>query len=127
MVVYPAHSRSKAVKSAPALDRTLSALADPTRRAVVELLRKKPRRAGELATSLAMSAPALSRHLRILRRSSLVVGDEVENDARVRLYRLRPEGLNFLHEWLDEMTAFWDEQLLSFKAHTERRKGRRQP
>jgi len=114
------------VKPSPALDRTLSALADPTRRAVVELLRKKPRRAGELAAALAMSAPALSRHLRILRKSSLVIDDEVENDARVRLYRLRPEGLNSLHEWLDEMTAFWDAQLLSFKAHAEKRKGRRQ-
>jgi DNA-binding transcriptional ArsR family regulator len=113
------------VKSAPALDRTLAALADPTRRAVVELLRLRPRRAGELAASLAMSAPALSRHLRILRKSRLVTEDQVEHDARVRLYRLRPEALNPLHEWVDEMRTYWTDQLQSFKTHTEQRKGQR--
>ena len=122
MVVYPARSRFKTVNSAPALDRTLSALADPTRRAVVELLRKKPRRAGELAASLAISAAALSRHLRILRKSALVTGDGVEHDARVRLYRLRPEGFDSLRDWLGEIEAFWEEQLKSFKAHAEKRK-----
>ena len=73
------------------LDRTLSALADPTRRGVIDLLRVGPRRAGELAASLGMSSPAMSRHLRVLRRSGLVDEESPGEDARVRIYRLRPE------------------------------------
>jgi DNA-binding transcriptional ArsR family regulator len=81
------------VKTDPAVDRTLAALSDSTRRAVVDLLRKKPYRAGELADALAMTPAALSRHLRVLRKSGLIVDDEVEDDARVKLYRLKPEAL----------------------------------
>src|SRR5260370_23574479 len=77
------------------LDNTLAALADPTRRHVVELLRERPRRAGELAAACAMSGPAMSRHLRVLRASGLVeVEVEAErsgHDARLRIYQLRPE------------------------------------
>ena len=108
-----------------ALDRTLAALADPTRRAVVDLLRRKPRRAGELADAIAVSPPALSRHLRILRRSGIIAGDEVEEDARVRLYRLQPAAFVSLRDWLGEVEAFWGDQLQSFKAHAEARGGRR--
>ena len=109
----------------PHLDGTLSALSDPTRRAVIDLLRKKPRRAGELAAALEVSAPALSRHLRILRRNGLITDDEVEDDARVRLYRLRPEAFASLRDWLGEVEAFWGDQLGSFKAHAETRAPRR--
>ena len=70
----------------PAVHEVFSALADPTRRAVVELLRQKPLRAGELADTLGMSAAALSRHLRVLRRNGLIVDDAIDEDARVRLY-----------------------------------------
>src|SRR5450755_288186 len=97
----------------PRVDRTLAALSDPTRRAVVDLLLKKPRRAGELAAALEMSAPALSRHLRVLRRSGLITDDEVEDDARVRLYRLRPEAFASLRDWLGEVEGFWGDQLRS--------------
>jgi DNA-binding transcriptional ArsR family regulator len=108
------------------LDRTFAALADPTRRRVVELLRKKPRRAGELAAAFKMSPPAMSRHLRVLRRTNLVQEDSLEDDARVRLYRLRREQFAALRGWLDEVEAFWAEQLDAFKAHAERtRKPRR--
>jgi DNA-binding transcriptional ArsR family regulator len=108
--------------TSPAADlgRTFAALADPTRRRVVELLRKKPRRAGELAAAFGMSAPAMSRHLRVLRRTSLVEEDSLEDDARVRVYRLRPEQFAALRGWLDEVEAFWGEQLDAFKAHAER-------
>ena len=109
----------------PHIDRTLAALSDPTRRAVVDLLRKKPRRAGELAAQLAMSGPALSRHLRVLRRSGLIVDDEVEDDARVRLYRLKPEAFASLRDWLGEVETFWGDQLRSLKAHAESRVARR--
>jgi DNA-binding transcriptional ArsR family regulator len=109
----------------PHVDSTLSALSDPTRRAVIDLLRKKPRRAGELAAALEMSAPALSRHLRVLRRSGLITDDEVEDDARVRLYRLKPEAFASLRDWLGEVEVFWGDQLGSFKAHAETRAPRR--
>lgn len=109
----------------PHVDRTLAALSDPTRRAVIDLLRKKPRRAGELANALAMSGPALSRHLRVLRRSGLITDDEVEEDARVRLYRLRPEAFASLRDWLGEVETFWGDQLRSLKMHAESRAVRR--
>jgi DNA-binding transcriptional ArsR family regulator len=106
------------------LDTTLAALADPTRRQVVELLRERPRRAGELAESCAMSSPAMSRHLRMLRASGLVEVEFEEeraaHDARLRVYRLRPEPFVALQAWLDQVQAFWTEQLDAFKAHAER-------
>jgi DNA-binding transcriptional ArsR family regulator len=103
------------------LDRTLAALADPNRRAAVQLLRRKPRRAGELSEALGMSPPAMSRHLRVLRKTGLIEGDEHEHDARVRIYRLRREPFSELREWLEELEAFWTTQLESFKEHAERR------
>jgi len=103
------------------VDRTLAALAEPTRRAVVHLLRKKPRRAGELAEALSMSPPAISRHLRVLRKTGLIAEDDQEDDARVRVYRLRREPFSELREWLDEVEEFWGAQLESFKEHAERR------
>jgi DNA-binding transcriptional ArsR family regulator len=99
------------------VDATLSALADPTRRQVVELLRTRPRRAGELAARAGTSAPAMSRHLRVLRTSGLVEAAFTEEDGRARVYRLRPERLRALNEWLD---SFWGGQLDAFTAHVER-------
>ena len=107
-------------RAANDLDRTLVALADPTRRRVVDMLRKRPRRAGELASAFRMSAPAMSRHLRVLRRHGLVEEQRVEDDARVRVYRLRPKPFRDLQRWLVEVEAIWEEQLGSFKAHVER-------
>jgi DNA-binding transcriptional ArsR family regulator len=106
------------------LDATLEALADPTRRRVVELLRKGPRRSGDLAAGTRASAPAMSRHLRVLRAAGLVESESVDEDARVRLYRLRPERFVALQSWLDQVHAFWGEQLGSFKAHAERTRRR---
>jgi DNA-binding transcriptional ArsR family regulator len=100
------------------LDSTLSALADPTRRQVVDLLRERPRRAGELAARAGTSAPAMSRHLRVLRSTGLVEAGVADDDARVRVYRLRPERLREVQRWLD---SFWGGQLDSFKAHAEDR------
>ena len=93
------------------LDSTLAALADPTRRTVVDLLRHGPRRAGELAATVEMSAPAMSRHLRVLRASGLVEAELVDDDARLRVYRLRPERFAALQAWLDQVHAFWAQQL----------------
>jgi DNA-binding transcriptional ArsR family regulator len=106
------------------LDRTLSALADPTRRSVVELLHEKPRRAGELAASLKMRSPAMSRHLKVLRTSGLIEEDHQGDDARVRLYRLRAEPFQALRGWLDEVETFWSRELRAFKDYAEKTRGR---
>jgi DNA-binding transcriptional ArsR family regulator len=104
----------------PNVDVTLAALADPTRRHVVDLLRQSPRRSGELAARTSSSAPAMSRHLRVLRTTGLVEADTGEDDARLRVYRLRREPFAALQAWLDQVDAFWGEQLGAFKTHTER-------
>ena len=109
------------MQAAKNLDHTLSALADPTRRRIVDALRKRPRRAGELASAFRMSPPAMSRHLRVLRTSGLVEEERVEHDSRVRLYRLRPEPFRDLQSWLEEVEGFWTDQLGAFKAHAERK------
>lgn len=101
------------------LDRTFAALADPTRRAVVDLLRRNPRRAGELASQLEMSAPAMSRHLRVLRESGLVEEAHAGEDARIRTYRLKPGKFRALRRWLDDVESFWAKELDAFKAHAE--------
>ena len=107
-----------------ALDRTLAALADPARRGVVDLLRAEPRTAGELAESLGMTPPALSRHLRRLRAEGLVEEARSLEDARVHVYCLRPAPFLELGRWIEEVEAFWGGQLAAFKAHAE---GRRAP
>jgi DNA-binding transcriptional ArsR family regulator len=95
------------------LDETLTALADPTRRRVVELLGTGPKRAGTLSAAVGVSPPAMSRHLRVLLNAGLV------SDARARMFRLRPESVVVLQAWLDQLKAEWDEQLTSFKQHVE--------
>lgn len=106
------------------LDETLAALADPTRRQVVELLCERPRRVGELAAAVATSGPAMSKHLRVLRASGLVEAETetvgAVRDARLRVYRLRPEPFMALHEWLNEVQTFWAGQLYAFKEYAER-------
>lgn len=113
---------------ARSLDDTLAALADPTRRRVVELLRERPRRAGELADAFRVSAPAMSRHLRVLRTRGIVEEQRGEQgaDLRVRVYRLRPEPFRDLQAWLAQVESFWTEQLGAFRSHAEgARRGRR--
>jgi DNA-binding transcriptional ArsR family regulator len=107
------------------LDETLAALADPTRRSVVDLLREGPRRASELAAASNMTRPAMSRHLRVLRASGIVDVETLEDDARGRMYHLRAERFVALQAWLDQVQAFWSEQLGSFKEHAERTRGKR--
>jgi len=107
------------------MDHTFAALADPTRRQVVELLRDGPRRASEIADALGMSRPAMSRHLRVLRTKGLVDVETATADARERLYQLRPDTFVALQAWLDQLQAYWSEQLGSFKKHAEAtRRGR---
>ncbi len=101
------------------IDSTLAALADPTRRGVIDLLRERPRRAGELAAAARMSAPAMSRHLRVLRAGKLIEESHPENDARQRIYRLKPERFDELQNWLGRIQEFWVDQLDAFKIYAE--------
>lgn len=104
------------------LDRTLAALADPYRRRVVDLLRERPRRAGELAEATELAFPAMSRHLRTLRESGLVEEARDELDSRVRVYRLRPEPMTELRSWLEETEHRWSKQLTAFREHIKKSK-----
>jgi DNA-binding transcriptional ArsR family regulator len=108
------------LKAALNLDRTLAALADPHRRRVIELLRERPRRAGELAEAVGLNPPALSRHLRTLKAGGLIEEAHPEFDARVRIYSLRPEPMAHLKVWLERTEQLWTQQLAAFKAHVER-------
>jgi DNA-binding transcriptional ArsR family regulator len=94
-------------------------LADPTRRRIVEILGRGPRRAGELAAETASSPSAMSRHLRVLLDAGFVADERVPDDARLRVFRLRPEPVAALQAWLDQLQAHWAEQLGSFKRHVE--------
>lgn len=107
------------------LDQVFAALADPTRRRVIDLLREKPRRAGELASAFDMSPPAMSRHLRVLRTRGLVDEERAEHDARVRVFRLRHEPFRELQGWLDRVEAYWTDQLDAFKHYAEDKSGRK--
>lgn len=104
------------------LDDTLAALADPTRRRVVDLLRERPRRAGELAAEFDVSAPAISRHLRVLRTRGVIEEEPSPQDARMRVYRLRRQAFQDLHAWLEQVEAFWSDQLESFRDVAESRR-----
>ena len=100
------------------------ALADPTRRRVVELLGDRARRAGELADAAGTSAPVMSRHLRILLEAGFVADERVPGDARLRVFHLRREPVLALQAWLDQLQAHWNEQLGAFKRHVD---GKEQP
>lgn len=96
-------------------------LADPTRREVLRLLGTRPHRAGELAEATGMSPPAMSRHLRVLLESGVVEDARGPDDARVRVFRLRPESLAGVQAYLDQLQMEWRTQLRSFKKHAEKR------
>jgi DNA-binding transcriptional ArsR family regulator len=103
---------------AQTLDRTLQALAEPTRRAVVGLLRHGPQRAGEIADALSMSRQAMSRHLRVLRQAGVVheVGAaSADDDARARTYRLEAQPLADLQAWLGDVQALRGVQRQAFR------------
>jgi DNA-binding transcriptional ArsR family regulator len=92
----------------------LSALADPTRRAVFERLRDGPASVGDVAAGLPVSRPAVSQHLKALKLAGLVM-DRPEGTRRV--YSIDPDGLGELRRWLDE---FWDAALDAFKNEVEK-------
>lgn len=84
---------------------TFEALADPTRRRILDLLREQPRLVGELATLLELSQPGISKHLRVLREVGLV---SVRQDAQRRWYELRSEPLAEVDKWLTSYRYLWE-------------------
>src|ERR1700686_87255 len=97
-------------------EATFQALADPTRRAVLDLLRRGSRPAGEIAQAFPLSRPAISKHLRLLRRAHLV---REHREGRNRVYQLNPEPLREVDSWLDQYRRFWTANLASLKAFVE--------
>jgi DNA-binding transcriptional ArsR family regulator len=95
-------------------------LADPTRRSILQHLSEGEHRAGELARATGASKAAVSKHLRVLLEAGVVEDERVVEDARVRLFRLRPEALVAVQAFLDQLQADWTVQLRRFKDHVER-------
>lgn len=105
-------------------DLVFSALADPTRRAVLDLLRGGNLPAGQIARAFPVSRPAISKHLRLLRRAHLV------NEARIsrqRIYGLNGAPLKSVDAWLNQYRTFWETSLTSLKAAVENEKAKEGP
>jgi DNA-binding transcriptional ArsR family regulator len=97
-------------------ETTFHALADPTRRAVLDLLRRGAQPAGQIAEAFPISRPAISKHLRQLRKARLVVE---HRSGRNRLYQLNAEPLKAIDKWLDHYRNFWQANLANLKAFVE--------
>ncbi|MBV9880738.1 MAG: winged helix-turn-helix transcriptional regulator [Gemmatirosa sp.] len=93
-----------------------AAIADPTRRAILDALRGGERSAGDIAALFPVSRPAVSKHLRVLRRARLVGERKV---AQSRLYSLDPAPLREVDRWLDVYRTFWTARLLDLKRYAE--------
>ena len=91
-----------------------AAIADPTRRRVLERLSERPMAVGEIAATLPVSRPAVSQHLKVLKEAGLV--SDRQDGAR-RIYAIDPKGLGAMRAWLDQ---FWDGALLALKAEIEK-------
>jgi len=88
--------------------QSLAAIADPTRRRIVELLAQRERTAGELVEEFDLSAPAISQHLNVLREAGLVT---TRAEGQSRIQSLNPDGLDELGAWLEKTRAFWSRRL----------------
>src|ERR1700729_1747294 len=106
--------RNRSVTYSP--EATFQALADPTRRAVLDLLRRGSQPAGHIAQAFPVSRPAISKHLRLLRRAHLV---NEHREGRHRFYRLNPEPLRAVDSWLEQYRAFWTTSLNNLKSFVE--------
>lgn len=92
-------------------------LAEPHRRQILDLLRDSERPVGELVNALSMSQPSVSKHLRVLREAGLV---DVRGEAQRRLYRVRPEPLRAIDDWLGPYRRMWAARLDDLERHLER-------
>lgn len=96
------------------LTQTLSALADPTRRAILARLSKGEATVNELAEPFAMSLPAVSKHLKVLERAGLISRGR---EAQTRPCRIEPETLKAVDGWLSDYRALWEQRLDRLEAH----------
>jgi DNA-binding transcriptional ArsR family regulator len=103
------------------MEAALRALADESRRTMLETLSRGPVTVGELAALLPIARPGVSRHLRVLREAGLV---EVRQEAQRRFYSLRPQPLAEIDAWLDQYRAQWEQRLDAL--HTEIARGQRE-
>ncbi len=92
------------------------ALADPTRREIVELVATREMSAGDIAGQFSVTRPAISRHLRVLRESGLLTA---RGDAQRRLYSLNPHALDDLDAWVERTRTFWSNRLARLDRHLE--------
>ncbi len=104
-------------------EELLLALADGTRGRIVEMLAERPHTASEIHRAFPIAAPAVSRHLRVLREAGLIEERRPDDDRRVRLYMLRPEPVQEVADWLEGLSRAWQQQLDSFKDHVALRTG----
>jgi DNA-binding transcriptional ArsR family regulator len=102
----------------------LLALADGTRGGIVEMLAKGPHTATEIHRAFPIAAPAVSRHLRVLREAGLVEERRPPHDKRVRVYTLKAEPVQELADWLADVSHVWQVQLDSFKDYVALRSER---
>ena len=114
--------RNRLVTESP--NAAFSALADPTRRAVLDLLRGGSLPAGQIAQAFPISRPAISKHLRLLRRARLV--DETRS-SRHRFYSLNPAPLKAVDAWLNHYRIFWEASLTAMKTVVENENARKTP
>ena len=105
-----------------AMEAALRALADQSRRTLLETLSRGPATAGELAALLPIARPGVSRHLRVLREAGLV---DVRQEAQRRIYGLRPEPLAEVDEWLGRYRALWERRLNALRTEVARGKRER--
>jgi DNA-binding transcriptional ArsR family regulator len=101
------------------MDMVLQALADGSRRTLLEVLRAHPATAGELAEALPIARPGASRHLRVLREAGLV---DVHHESQLRIYSLRPEPLAEVDAWLGDYRVLWQSRLDALHTEITRRK-----
>jgi DNA-binding transcriptional ArsR family regulator len=113
--------RNEAPGAAADMTVVFGALADRARLRIVQLLCDEPRRAGELAAAVGVSAPAMSRHLRVLLAAGIVTDERRAEDARLRYFRLRPQSIVAVQAWLDQLQANWTEQLASYQQHVAKK------
>ena len=97
-------------------EATFQALADPTRRAVLDLLRRGAQPAGQIASAFPVSRPAISKHLRLLRRAHLV---REHREGRNRIYQLNPQPLRAVDSWIEQYRVFWAASLDKLKSFVE--------
>jgi DNA-binding transcriptional ArsR family regulator len=99
------------------VETTFAVVAEPNRRAILSLLLSSERSVGEIERELRLSQTSVSKHLRVLREAGLV---ESRIEAQRRLYRLRPEPLMELDEWLVPFRRFWSKHLDALERHLDR-------